>query len=91
LIEGLDRGNAGLRSRFYDRLIDIVDSTLYRILRERGHDHDDLVQSAFEQIIRSLMRRQLGRARSLSSWACSSRRMWRSTRCAPASRERSAH
>jgi RNA polymerase sigma-70 factor (ECF subfamily) len=71
LIEGLDRGDRRVAEQIYDRLIDIVDSTLYRILRERGHDHDDLVQSAFEQIIRSLMRRQLGRARSLSSWACS--------------------
>jgi RNA polymerase sigma-70 factor (ECF subfamily) len=69
LIEGFDRGDRRVAARIYDRLIGIVDSTLYRILGAGGHDHDDLVQSAFEQIIRSLVRRQFGRACSLSCWA----------------------
>jgi RNA polymerase sigma-70 factor, ECF subfamily len=71
LIEGLDRGDRRAAARIYDRLIDVVDSTLYRVLGGRGHDHDDLVQSAFEQIVRSLLRRQFGRGCSLSSWAYS--------------------
>jgi len=69
LIEGFDRGDRRVAARIYDRLIGIVDSTLYRILGAGGHDHDDLVQSAFEQIIRSLVRRRFGRACSLSCWA----------------------
>ena len=69
VIEAFERGDRQLAARIYDKLIGIVDSTLYRILGA-GHDHDDLVQSAFEQIMRSLVRRQFARACSLSSWAC---------------------
>ena len=69
LIEGFGRGDRQVAARIYDRLGGIVDSTLYRILGAGGHDHDDLVQSAFEQIIRSLVRRQFRRASSLSFWA----------------------
>jgi RNA polymerase sigma-70 factor (ECF subfamily) len=70
LVEGFGGGDRRLAAeRIYDTLIGIVDSTLYRILGAGGHDHDDLVQSAFEQIIRSLVRRQFGRACSLSFWA----------------------
>jgi RNA polymerase sigma-70 factor (ECF subfamily) len=70
LIEAFERGDRRVASRIYDKLIGIVDSTLYRILGTHGHDHDDLVQSAFEQIMLSLVRRQFARACSLSSWAC---------------------
>jgi RNA polymerase sigma-70 factor (ECF subfamily) len=70
LIEAFERGDRRVATRIYDKLIGIVDSTLYRILGADGHDHDDLVQSAFEQIMLSLVRRQFARACSLSSWAC---------------------
>ncbi len=69
LIDAFERGDRRVAARIYDKLIGIVDSTLYRVLGA-GHDHDDLVQSAFEQIMRSLVRRQFARACSLSSWAC---------------------
>jgi RNA polymerase sigma factor (sigma-70 family) len=70
LIEAFERGDRRVAARIYDKLIGIVDSTLYRMLGASGHDHDDLVQSAFEQIMLSLVRRQFGRACTLSSWAC---------------------
>jgi len=69
LIEAFENGDRQVAGKLYDKLIGIVDCTLYRILGARGHDHDDLVQSAFEQIILTLARRRFARACSLSSWA----------------------
>lgn len=53
----------------YDRLIRIVEWTISRVMGQRGPDHEDLVQSAFEQIVDSLHRRRYGRECSLTSWA----------------------
>jgi len=38
----------------YDRLIRIVEWTILRIMGQRGPEHDDLVQGAFEQIVITL-------------------------------------
>lgn len=69
LIEAFERGNRAVAEQLYDRLIGVVDGTLYRVLGCRGHDHDDLVQSAFEQIMITLARKRFARACSLSAWA----------------------
>ncbi len=69
LIEAFERGDRVVAEQLYDRLIRVVDGTLYRVLGCRGHDHDDLVQSAFEQIMITLARRRFARACSLSAWA----------------------
>jgi len=69
LIEAFERGDRVVAEQLYDRLIGVVDGTLYRVLGCRGHDHDDLVQSAFEQIMITLARRRFARACSLSAWA----------------------
>jgi len=53
----------------YDRLIRIVEWTISRVMGQRGSDHEDLVQSAFEQIVDSLHRRRYARDCSLTSWA----------------------
>jgi RNA polymerase sigma-70 factor (ECF subfamily) len=53
----------------YDRLIRVVEWTILRVVGERGTDHDDLIQSAFEQIVISLYRRRYARECSLTSWA----------------------
>jgi RNA polymerase sigma-70 factor, ECF subfamily len=53
----------------YDRLIRIVEWTILRIVGQRGPDHEDLVQSAFEQIVASLHRRRYAHECSLTSWA----------------------
>ena len=53
----------------YDRLIRIVEWTISRVMGQRGPDHEDLVQSAFEQIVDSLHRRRYGLQCSLTSWA----------------------
>lgn len=69
LIEAFEQGDRDVAGKLYDRLIGAVDGTLYRVLGARGSDHDDLVQSAFEQIIITLARRRFARACSLSAWA----------------------
>ncbi len=47
----------------------MVDATLFRILGRREHDHADLVQSTFEQIVSTLSKRTFARHCSLAGWA----------------------
>lgn len=63
-----DRRAAGL---LYDHLIGVVDGTLYRVVGRRESDHDDLVQTAFEQILVTLTRGTYGGGCSLGGWAAS--------------------
>lgn len=53
----------------YDRLIRIVEWTILRIMGQRGAEHDDLVQAAFEQIVITLHRQRYNERCSLTSWA----------------------
>jgi RNA polymerase sigma-70 factor (ECF subfamily) len=69
LIAAFEIGRPGAGAELYDRLLPVVDATLYRVLGRREQDHADLVQSAFEQIVVTLARRTYGRACSLSGWA----------------------
>lgn len=69
LIQGLLEGDRRLSGLLHDRLIGAVDHTLFRVLGRREHDHDDLVQSCFEQIVRSLTRGQFEHQCSLKTWA----------------------
>ena len=63
-----DRKAAAL---LYDHLVGIVDATLYRIIGRREADHDDLVQTTFEQIIVTLSRNSFAGGCTLKSWAAS--------------------
>src|SRR5262245_21529001 len=69
LIAAIERGDKRLGDELYERLIQTVDHTLYRILGGRDRDHADLVQNAFEQIVVTLARRKFAKACSLKSWA----------------------
>lgn len=69
LIDAIQRGEPGLGRELYDRLIRVVDCTLYRVLGRRDRDHADLVQIAFEQIVVTITQRKYARACSLTSWA----------------------
>ncbi len=71
LIDAFERGEGHACEAIYDRLIAVVESTLFRVLGGRDSAHDDLVQSAFEQIVATLSRSRFARACSLSSWAAS--------------------
>jgi RNA polymerase sigma-70 factor (ECF subfamily) len=69
LIEAIVAGDRRAAAELYDRLIPVVDQTLYRILRAREADHEDLVQATFEQIVMTLLNRRYARACSLATWA----------------------
>jgi len=69
LILAVERGATPLAGEFYDYLISVVDHTLFRVLGRRESDHDDLIQTAFEQIIITLSTRSFARACSLRTWA----------------------
>lgn len=53
----------------YDRLIRIVEWTILRIVGQRGPEHEDLIQAAFEQIVATLHRERYAERCSLTSWA----------------------
>jgi RNA polymerase sigma-70 factor, ECF subfamily len=69
LLEAFQRGRPGAGADLYDRLFPVVDATIVRILGRREHDHADLVQSAFEQIVSTLMKRKYERGCTLAGWA----------------------
>ena len=69
LIEAVQRGDDRVSAEIYDRLLPVVDRTLYRVFGRREPDHDDLIQAAFEQIIITLSRQSYARACSLRTWA----------------------
>jgi RNA polymerase sigma-70 factor, ECF subfamily len=53
----------------YDRLIRIVEWTISRIIGKRCPEHEDLVQTAFEQIVVTLHGQRYAHRCSLTSWA----------------------
>ena len=69
LIDAVQRGDDRVSAEIYDRLLPVVDRTLYRVFGRREPDHDDLIQAAFEQIIITLSRQSYARACSLRTWA----------------------
>ncbi len=69
LLEGVVRGDQRLGGELCQRLMRVVDGTLYRVMGRRESDHDDLVQSAFEQIVMTLYRGKFSRECSLTTWA----------------------
>src|SRR5260221_10969186 len=71
LIDAFERGDEQIAELLYDHLAGVVDASLIKVLGKRDHDHDDLVQAAFEQILVTLARRRFARACSLKSWAIS--------------------
>lgn len=69
LIAAVEQGDDRRAGALYDRLVVVVDHTLYRVFGRREPDHDDLVQAAFEQIVLTLSRQSFARACSLKTWA----------------------
>jgi RNA polymerase sigma-70 factor (ECF subfamily) len=69
LIQALLKGDPRAGGQLYDRLIRVVEWTLLRVIGRRCEDHDDLVQSAFEQVVRTVQKQTYARNCSLTSWA----------------------
>jgi RNA polymerase sigma-70 factor (ECF subfamily) len=71
IIDAVQRGEHRVAGLLYDRLFGVVDHTLFRVFGRREVDHDDLVQTVFEQIVVTLSRRSYARACNLKTWASS--------------------
>jgi RNA polymerase sigma-70 factor (ECF subfamily) len=69
IVSAIASGDTRVAAALYDRVAVVVDRTMYRVFGRREHDHDDLVQTAFEQIVRSLAREKFAGACSLTTWA----------------------
>jgi RNA polymerase sigma-70 factor (ECF subfamily) len=71
LIAALLAGEPQAGALLYDRLVRVVEWTILRVTGRRVRDHEDLVQSAFEQIVLTLYRQRFARECTLTSWAAS--------------------
>jgi RNA polymerase sigma-70 factor (ECF subfamily) len=71
IIAAVVGGDAAVAGELYDRLVGTVERTLYRVLGRRESDHEDLVQAAFEQVVKTLATRRFVGACSLKTWASS--------------------
>lgn len=69
LFEGIAHGDERMAAEVYRRLLPAVEATLFRVLGRREPEHEDLVQSSFEQIILTLSERRYAQACSLKTWA----------------------
>jgi RNA polymerase sigma-70 factor (ECF subfamily) len=69
IIDAIQRRDDRVASEIYERLFGVADQTLYRILGQRGPDHDDLVQQVFEQVVLTISRHAFARMCSLKTWA----------------------
>lgn len=71
IIAAVLAGDEHVANQLYERLVDTVDRTLYRVFGRREQDHEDLIQKSFEQIILTLVRGSFAGACSLRTWASS--------------------
>jgi RNA polymerase sigma-70 factor (ECF subfamily) len=69
LIAAIVAGNDRVAAALYDRLAGVIDRSLFRVFGRREADHDDLVQSVFEQIVLTLARGSYAGNCSLKTWA----------------------
>jgi RNA polymerase sigma-70 factor (ECF subfamily) len=69
LIEAVMQGDVRRAAQLHNRLIQIIESTVYRVCGRYEPDHDDLVQATFEQVVVTIMQKRFARACSLTTWA----------------------
>lgn len=69
LVAAIARGDRSVAGELCQRVLRVVDATLYRVLGSRDADHDDLVQASFEQIVSGLYAGKFSGKSSLATWA----------------------
>jgi RNA polymerase sigma-70 factor, ECF subfamily len=69
ILLGLQRREGWAAVALYDRLESVVERTIYRVLRERDPDFEDLVQITFERVVRTLIEHRFSANCSLTTWA----------------------
>jgi hypothetical protein len=79
ILRGVVQGERWANAALYDALHPVVIRTLQKILRDPAADYDDLVQTTFERIVRTLAHDRATPVSSLFGWAGATR-TWRSMR-----------
>jgi len=69
LIAGIVQGDDRIALELYHRLLPVVERSLLRVFGRRETDHEDLVQTSFEQIVMTLSKQRYAGACSLKTWA----------------------
>lgn len=71
IVEGLLLNDERAAEALYDKCHQVVERSIVRVLRTRDADFDDLVQGAFERVLRTIHTRRYGGEFSLQKWASS--------------------
>jgi RNA polymerase sigma-70 factor, ECF subfamily len=69
LLAGMIAGERWAHAALYDLLQPVVARTLQKILRDSSGDYEDLLQSCFERIVRTLTAHRAREVQDLSGWA----------------------
>jgi len=69
LLSGVVAGQRWAHAALYDLLYPVVARTLHKILRDASRDYEDLVQSTFERVVRTLQGERGAQIANLSGWA----------------------
>jgi RNA polymerase sigma factor (sigma-70 family) len=71
LVLAVQRGDRQMGRLLYGRLVRVIDATLTRVIGPGQPEHDDLVQAVFEEVLRTLFKRQFAGRCRLTTWAAS--------------------
>lgn len=69
VLAGVAAGERWAHAALYDLLLPVVARTLQKILRDSSGDYEDLVQTSFERIVRTLTTQRSAPIANLSGWA----------------------
>jgi RNA polymerase sigma-70 factor, ECF subfamily len=69
VLAGVAAGERWAHAALYDQLLPVVARTLQKILRDSSGDYEDLVQTSFERIVRTLTGPRAAPIANLSAWA----------------------
>jgi RNA polymerase sigma-70 factor (ECF subfamily) len=69
ILAGVAKGQRWAHAALYDLLYPVVARTLQKILHETSPDYEDLVQTSFERIVRTLLGGRASNVVSLTAWA----------------------
>jgi RNA polymerase sigma-70 factor (ECF subfamily) len=69
LCRRLEAGDAAAAEIVYERVVNVVDAVLFRLLGPNDHEREDLAQQAMERIIGTIVSGRYTRDCSLTSWA----------------------
>jgi RNA polymerase sigma-70 factor (ECF subfamily) len=69
ICQRLESGDAAAAEIVYERVVNVVDAVLFRLLGPNDHEREDLAQQAMERIIGTIVSGRYLRDCSLASWA----------------------